>query len=1092
MSQKRESALYFDGDSDYITIADSPALRVEKYTVEVWVKTDGVPNETENGIVGKPGRDYNIWLTNTGSIQHRFHTTAGTNIGPDTPPNEVQWDKWQHIAITNDGTTAKTYINGELKADGPTTNPLIIDKTQLRIACNLDGSNANWFKGQLTEIRLWNKVRTETEIKDNMFHRLQGDEDGLAGYWPLNDIANNTASDDTKNENHGKVYGAVEDEQLHLIDGQAQGPGTTEYVLRFDGSGDYVQVDNPPNPTDAITVSCWAKSKTPTWNNYGMLISKRNAFLMYPYQNTQWLQFYLYLDGGWHYTEFKLADTDITKWHHYAGTFDGKIIRFYVDGQEVSNTASSGKIAQDTNPMYIGYDSAYNSFNGKMREVQIWDKALTDAEIQNSMLAPATGSEAGLVGYWPLSEGHGNTANDQTSNGKNGAIVGAVWDEQLPIYEENTPAVPKVDIDQSLTPADAFDTQKTESVLYFDGDADYITVADDQALRVQQYTVEVWMKTDGVPKEDWQGIVGKSGRDYNILLNKTGYIRHRFQTTTGVNILSDTPADSIQWEKWQHIAITNDGTTAKTYINGDLQAHGSIINPLLVHQTPLIMGANLNDPNSGNWFKGQLTEIRLWDTVRTETEIKDNMLHRLQGDEAGLVGYWPLNNIANNTTSDKTSNKNDGKVFGAVEDQQFPLIAVTGTNTRQDVLKFDSSGDYVEVENPPNPTDAITVACWVKSKTPKWNGQGMLISKRNAFLMYPCQGTKKLQFYLYGDGGWHYTESELTNVDLTRWHHYAGTFDGNMIRLYVDGQEVNNTAYSGKIAQDANPMYIGYDTGWSNSFNGKMTEVQVWNKALTATEIPKIMNHKLTGHEENLVGYWPLDQGYGNVATDETLRNANGVIVGAVWDEQLPIGIKPAVSEVDLSNWTTENYQNAAEAATYNKPNPAQWDIAADGQSVKETEDALPSYFLSDFTTKGHTILAKLTVTTAGRNYIGFALNFNPGDTTNSSADFLLLNWNARSADYLKLSSVKGQQTFLHYTRLPDAVPGEEAATLSSTTWVANQTYQFKFERKNNKLQIWIDGSLEFDLNDTFPDGRFACFVAAERNVVFSDIQADV
>ncbi len=63
--------------------------------------------------------------------------------------------------------------------------------------------NSWWFKGQLTEIRLWNQVRTETEIKDDMFHRLKGDEDGLAGYWPLNDIANNTASDDTNNENHG-------------------------------------------------------------------------------------------------------------------------------------------------------------------------------------------------------------------------------------------------------------------------------------------------------------------------------------------------------------------------------------------------------------------------------------------------------------------------------------------------------------------------------------------------------------------------------------------------------------------------------------------------------------------------------------------------------------------------------------------------------------------------------------------------------------------------------------------------------------------------------------------------------------------------
>ncbi|NEQ71252.1 MAG: LamG domain-containing protein, partial [Symploca sp. SIO2D2] len=40
----RESVLSFDGNADYITVADSQALRVTKYTVEAWVKSDGVPN----------------------------------------------------------------------------------------------------------------------------------------------------------------------------------------------------------------------------------------------------------------------------------------------------------------------------------------------------------------------------------------------------------------------------------------------------------------------------------------------------------------------------------------------------------------------------------------------------------------------------------------------------------------------------------------------------------------------------------------------------------------------------------------------------------------------------------------------------------------------------------------------------------------------------------------------------------------------------------------------------------------------------------------------------------------------------------------
>ncbi|NES20817.1 MAG: hypothetical protein F6K41_18260 [Symploca sp. SIO3E6] len=576
-------------------------------------------------------------------------------------------------------------------------------------------------------------------------------------------------------------------------------------------------------------------------------------------------------------------------------------------------------------------------------------------------------------------------------------------------------------------------------------------------------------------------------------------VYHEFKTTAKT-VNHHTPSNSIEPDKWQHLAISNDGTTAKIYINGELKEDTPVGHPLVVNKNQFRIGGDLEGQNR-YWFKGHLTEIRLWNKVRTETEIKDNLFNRLKGDEDGLAGYWPLNNVVNNVASDETDNENHGKVFGAIDDEQFPLITTgKSINDRQYVLRFDGSGDYVQVDEPPSPTDTITVSCWAKSKTPKWNGNRQLVSKQDVFELGFKTNSTNLEFCIYVGNYERSTEIELTSVDITKWHHYAGTFDGKILRLYVDGTEVNNTVYSGTLAQNAKPMYIGssyyynktYRAYYKSYFCGKIAEVQVWDQALTLDEIQKTMTHKLSGYEEDLMGYWPLDKGYGNIATDETLRDAHGVIFDAVWDEQLPIGLKPPVVEVDLSTWTAENYDNPSEAKAYTKPNPAEWDVAADGKSVTQTQDALQGYFFSDFTTKGHTILAKLTVTTGGKNYIGFALNFNPGDTTSSSADFILLNWNARDSYTLKLSSVKGKKRFIDYTKLPDAVPGEKAATLSSTKWVASKTYQFKFERKNSKLQIWIDGSLEFDLDDTFPDGRFACFAAGQRNVVFSDIQADI
>ena len=104
----------FNGINDYIAVPDSTSLRLTNYTVEAWIN---VPqqNEAMKGMVGKVGRNYNMWLGNAngdmGSIRHRFHDAASTDSGcPDTG-NVIAWDTWNYIVITNDGKYCRTYVN---------------------------------------------------------------------------------------------------------------------------------------------------------------------------------------------------------------------------------------------------------------------------------------------------------------------------------------------------------------------------------------------------------------------------------------------------------------------------------------------------------------------------------------------------------------------------------------------------------------------------------------------------------------------------------------------------------------------------------------------------------------------------------------------------------------------------------------------------------------------------------------------------------------------------------------------------------------------------------------------------------------------
>jgi hypothetical protein len=74
--------------------------------------------------------------------------------------------------------------------------------------------------------------------------------------------------------------------------------------------------------------------------------------------------------------------------------------------------------------VYMGY-RYYNSnslFHGKIAEVRIWNIARTQTEIQSDMFTQLSGTETGLVGYWPFDEGSGMIVNDHSENENTGYL----------------------------------------------------------------------------------------------------------------------------------------------------------------------------------------------------------------------------------------------------------------------------------------------------------------------------------------------------------------------------------------------------------------------------------------------------------------------------------------------------------------------------------------------------------------------------------------------------------------------------------------------------------------------------------------------
>ncbi|MGR3855111.1 endo-beta-N-acetylglucosaminidase H [Chryseobacterium indologenes] len=121
-------------------------------------------------------------------------------------------------------------------------------------------------------------------------------------------------------------------------------------------------------------------------------------------------------------------------WYHVAATYDGSNMKIYINGVLDATKAQTGSV-NSTGAFNVGY--LYNTsrnFNGKIDEVRVWKRALSQTEISQNMCnvsVPATS----LAAYWKFNEGSGSTVQDTSGNGVTLTLTGvdaSNWGTDLP------------------------------------------------------------------------------------------------------------------------------------------------------------------------------------------------------------------------------------------------------------------------------------------------------------------------------------------------------------------------------------------------------------------------------------------------------------------------------------------------------------------------------------------------------------------------------------------------------------------------------------------------------------------------------------
>lgn len=219
----------------------------------------------------------------------------------------------------------------------------------------------------------------------------------------------------------------------------------------------------------------------------------------------------------------------------------------------------------------------------------------------------------------------------------------------------------------------------------------------------------------------------------------------------------------------------------------------------------------------------------------------------------GMVAWYHLDETSGVDADDETSALADGTLMNMGTDPQLDNES-SGWNSSgkfSNAISFDGLDDFVNISKVEvrkgffNYTSG-TIACWT------WlNNEGMAANLRmygeentagaaTGVLGYSgAEAAKNWQFALNDDTGWHSLKAVIPNSG--QWYHVVGTWGSAGMKLYVNGTEVSSGSYTGGSTR-ANYSYIGRHG--TEYMDGKVDEIALWNRTLSADEIADLYRRK--------------------------------------------------------------------------------------------------------------------------------------------------------------------------------------------------------------------------------------------------------
>ncbi|MER7752608.1 LamG-like jellyroll fold domain-containing protein [Kitasatospora sp. NPDC097643] len=564
------------------------------------------------------------------------------------------------------------------------------------------------------------------------------------------------------------------------------------------------------------------------------------------------------------------APVALGQWTHLLGVYDAtaKTVTLYVNGVATAPVAAPAAWAArgslDIGRMH--WRGTYtDNWTGALDEVKAWDRALTTADVTDVLAdrSPAKGLPAKAV--WHL-------------DGKTGTAVGAAETDNATVYGGAQLGVPGV----------------ADKALHLDGVSGYARTARPQVDGTRDFSVSTWVRLPKSADTDASARIavtqiGQHNSEFS-LYHSAYYQRWIFgrskedtsadtvvramqpDCTAGTQV-NGVPCFGATTGEWTHLLGVSDTTAKKTrlYINGYLVGEADY-----VQTTPwaspggLQFGAVNREGANGEFFGGDLDDVRVYDRVVTATEARDLVQQRPQ-----LAGRWKLNNASGTplATPDEGPLKAAAQLgTGASIDTAGGIYPTPGA------LQLNGTTGYAATATAPLHTgQSFTLAGWADTAgVPTRDMTVLSLTGANTSAVTLRWHYIGLDANQQPSGQW---QAEVRNSDtsgavrtttahtpvvsvLDNWTHLAVSYDAfsDQLSLYANGQLENQACADGTpgctpmVSWTTAPQPFEATSGlqfgrtkaagaWGEYFSGELDDVWLYQGVLSPAQIVKLADY---------------------------------------------------------------------------------------------------------------------------------------------------------------------------------------------------------------------------------------------------------